>query len=61
MKSIRDIYKIGKGPSSSHTAGAARLAQVAGKIAGPHITDVVFTLYGSFSHTSRGSVNRLRI
>lgn len=42
------------GPSSSHTAGAARLAQVAGKIAGPHITDVVFTLYGSFSHTSRG-------
>ena len=42
------------GPSSSHTAGAARLAQVAGKIAGPDITDVVFTLYGSFSHTSQG-------
>ena len=27
MKSIRDIYKIGKGPSSSHTMGPERAAQ----------------------------------
>ena len=26
MKSIRDIYKIGKGPSSSHTIGPERAA-----------------------------------
>ena len=26
MKSIRDIYKIGKGPSSSHTMGPERAA-----------------------------------
>ena len=26
MKSIRDIYKIGTGPSSSHTMGPARAA-----------------------------------
>ena len=26
MKSIREIYKIGKGPSSSHTMGPERAA-----------------------------------
>ena len=26
MKSIRDVYKIGKGPSSSHTMGPERAA-----------------------------------
>ena len=28
MKSIRDVYKIGKGPSSSHTMGHERAAQI---------------------------------
>ncbi len=28
MKSIRDIYKIGKGPSSSHTMGPERAARI---------------------------------
>ena len=28
MKSIRDIYKIGVGPSSSHTMGPARAAKI---------------------------------
>ena len=28
MKSIRDIYKIGKGPSSSHTMGPERAAKL---------------------------------
>ena len=42
------------GPSSSHTAGAARLAQVAGKIAGPDVAEVEFVLYGSFAQTGRG-------
>ena len=27
MKSIRDVYKIGKGPSSSHTMGPERAAK----------------------------------
>ena len=27
MKSIRDIYKIGKGPASSHTMGPERAAK----------------------------------
>ncbi|MDO4261561.1 MAG: L-serine ammonia-lyase, iron-sulfur-dependent subunit beta [Eubacteriales bacterium] len=42
------------GPSSSHTAGAARIAYLAQKmIAGP-LVKVEFTLYGSFARTYRG-------
>ena len=42
------------GPSSSHTAGAARLAKVAAIIAGDKITEVEFLLHGSFAQTYRG-------
>ena len=41
------------GPSSSHTAGAARIAYLAQKmIAGP-LVRVEFILYGSFARTYR--------
>ena len=42
------------GPSSSHTAGAVRLAQIARKIAGGDVAEAAFTLYGSFAETGRG-------
>lgn len=42
------------GPSSSHTAGAARLAKIAGKIAEDDIREVKFLLHGSFGKTYRG-------
>lgn len=42
------------GPSSSHTAGAARLARVAAGIAGEDIRKVTFYLHGSFAKTYRG-------
>lgn len=42
------------GPSSSHTAGAARLAKLAAKIAEGDVKEVVFMLHGSFSKTYRG-------
>src|SRR5690554_5969080 len=42
------------GPSSSHTAGAARLAKVASIIAGEKITKVEFLLHGSFAQTYKG-------
>jgi len=42
------------GPSSSHTAGAARLGKIAGIIAGGDITDVKFMLHGSFAQTYKG-------
>ena len=42
------------GPSSSHTAGAARLARIAAKIARPPFAKVSFGLFGSFAETGRG-------
>ncbi|MDU1411271.1 MAG: L-serine ammonia-lyase, iron-sulfur-dependent subunit beta [Clostridium sp.] len=42
------------GPSSSHTAGAARLAKIAAKIAEDDIKEVKFLLHGSFAKTYRG-------
>ncbi|CAM2901932.1 L-serine ammonia-lyase, iron-sulfur-dependent subunit beta [Hathewaya histolytica] len=42
------------GPSSSHTAGAARLGRVAKSIAGGDFSAVTFYLHGSFEHTYRG-------
>lgn len=42
------------GPSSSHTAGAARLAKVASIIAGGKIKKVEFLLHGSFAKTYKG-------
>ena len=53
MKSIREIYKIGKGPSSSHTMGPERAARL---FLGRHPKADGFqvTLYGSLSKTGVG-------
>ncbi|WP_296254879.1 L-serine ammonia-lyase, iron-sulfur-dependent subunit beta [uncultured Ezakiella sp.] len=42
------------GPSSSHTAGAARLGRIATTIAGEGFTSVSFLLHGSFAKTYQG-------
>ena len=42
------------GPSSSHTAGAARLGKVARAITGGKIKKVTFLLHGSFGKTYKG-------
>lgn len=42
------------GPSSSHTAGAARLSRIAAQIAGRSFSRVSFGLHGSFAKTYRG-------
>ncbi|SFJ61542.1 L-serine ammonia-lyase, iron-sulfur-dependent subunit beta [Thermoflavimicrobium dichotomicum] len=42
------------GPSSSHTAGAARIGRTARKIFGRQPKKAVITLYGSFAKTYRG-------
>ena len=53
MKSIREIYKIGKGPSSSHTMGPERAALLFLKRY-PEATSFRVTLYGSLSKTGIG-------
>ena len=53
MKSIRDIYKIGTGPSSSHTMGPAFAASIF-KTENPEADRFEVLLYGSLSKTGRG-------
>lgn len=54
LSSFDIIGPIMVGPSSSHTAGAARLGKVAMSIAGGNFKKVVFYLHGSFAKTYRG-------
>lgn len=42
------------GPSSSHTAGACKIAKVAKSICGEGFESVDFELHGSFAHTYKG-------
>lgn len=42
------------GPSSSHTAGAARISRMARKLVGGDFTEVSFGMHGSFAETGRG-------
>jgi len=53
--SIFDIIgPIMIGPSSSHTAGACRIGYTARNIIKAPISEVIFTLYGSFAKTYKG-------
>ena len=42
------------GPSSSHTAGAARIGLVAGRLLGQRCIKAVLHLHGSFADTGKG-------
>ncbi len=53
MKSVRNIYKIGVGPSSSHTMGPVFAAQRFRESC-PEADRVTVTLFGSLAKTGRG-------
>ena len=53
MKSIKSVYKIGNGPSSSHTVGPYRAAKLFGSRYGDADAYRV-TLYGSLAFTGEG-------
>ena len=53
MKSIRYLFRIGNGPSSSHTIGPYRICRYI-KAHYPKAIHVCVTLYGSFALTGRG-------
>ena len=53
MKSIREIYKTGKGPSSSHTMGPEKAAKIF-RAEHPEADAFAVTLYGSLAKTGRG-------
>ena len=53
MKSIRELYRIGQGPSSSHTIGPQKAAAfIRDKY--PRATSYDVVLYGSLAFTGRG-------
>ena len=53
MESIRHLYKIGYGPSSSHTMGPQRTTEIFLE-KHPETKKLEVILYGSFAHTGRG-------
>ncbi|MBE6635041.1 MAG: serine dehydratase [Ruminococcaceae bacterium] len=53
METIRTLYKIGKGPSSSHTMGPERACIIA-KERNPDADKFRVTLYGSLALTGKG-------
>lgn len=53
MQSLRELYKVGPGPSSSHTMGPQRAAQQF-KEAYPDAAYIEVTLHGSLSLTGKG-------
>ena len=60
MYSLRELYKIGKGPSSSHTMGPNNAARIFG---GRHPEAARFevTLYGSLAATGKGHMTDVAI
>ena len=60
MKSIRSVYKIGNGPSSSHTVGPYRAAWMFGERF-PQADAYRVTLYGSLAFTGEGHGTRKAI
>ena len=60
MKSIREIYRIGQGPSSSHTMGPRKAAE-AFLARHPEATSFEVTLYGSLAATGKGHMTDVAI
>ena len=60
MKSLRELYRIGKGPSSSHTMGPQKAAQLYLRT---HPVAKAFhvTLYGSLAATGKGHMTDVAI
>lgn len=60
MKSLKELYKIGRGPSSSHTMGPQLASKIfLGKY--PHAHSYEVTLYGSLAATGKGHMTDVAI
>ncbi len=53
MESLKELYRIGKGPSSSHTMGPQKAAEMFAS-RHPEVKKIEVTLYGSLAATGRG-------
>ena len=60
MESIKQIFRIGNGPSSSHTMGPKRAAEIF-LSRNPYVSSFRVTLYGSLAATGRGHMTDVAI
>ena len=60
MKSLKELYRIGKGPSSSHTMGPQKAAQMFVDHH-PETRHFKVTLYGSLAATGRGHLTDVAV
>lgn len=60
MRSIKDVFKIGYGPSSSHTMGPQKAALMFGD-KNPEADAFAITLYGSLAATGKGHLTDVAI
>lgn len=60
MKSIKEIYRIGTGPSSSHTMAPRKAAEIFLK-RHPEAASFKVTLYGSLAATGKGHMTNVAI
>lgn len=60
MKSIKELYRIGTGPSSSHTMGPRKAAETF-LARHPEATSFKVTLYGSLAATGKGHMTDVAI
>ncbi len=60
MESLRELYRIGRGPSSSHTMGPTFAASRV-RAENPRATRYAVTLYGSLAKTGRGHLTDVAI
>lgn len=60
MKTIKELYRIGLGPSSSHTMGPRKAAEIF-RSRHPEAHDFEVTLYGSLAATGKGHMTDVAI
>ena len=60
MKSLKELFRIGKGPSSSHTMGPQKAAQLYAERC-PKASAYEVTLYGSLAATGKGHMTDVAI
>ena len=60
MESIKEIFRIGRGPSSSHTMGPVRAAKKY-RVKHPNANSFRVTLYGSLALTGKGHLTDIAI
>ncbi|KPL78695.1 serine dehydratase [Ornatilinea apprima] len=60
MESIQSLFRVGHGPSSSHTIGPQRAAEDFYKRV-PHASSIRVTLFGSLAATGKGHLTDLAI